>query len=89
MAVILGFDLLNHDFEQLPHFCSVLERDPYHLACMPIHLAAALELKRKNELFLLAHKLVQEYPQKAIAWFAVGCYYYCIRNYDSARRYFA
>jgi anaphase-promoting complex subunit 6 len=69
--------------------CSVLERDPYHLACMPIHLAAALELKRKNELFLLAHKLVQEYPQKAIAWFAVGCYYYCIRNYDSARRYFA
>ncbi|GBG90196.1 hypothetical protein CBR_g50377, partial [Chara braunii] len=66
----------------------LLERDPYHIQCMPVHLAAALELRRKNELFLRAHKLVQEYPHKAISWFAVGCYYYCIRQYDSARRYF-
>ncbi|KAJ7299336.1 hypothetical protein O6H91_Y249500 [Diphasiastrum complanatum] len=67
---------------------SLLEKDPYHLKSMPLHLGAALELGRKNELFLRAHNLVQEYPQKAIAWFAVGCYYYCIRQFDHARRYF-
>uniref|UniRef100_A0ACD5TVM6 Uncharacterized protein n=1 Tax=Avena sativa TaxID=4498 RepID=A0ACD5TVM6_AVESA len=25
---------------------------------------------------------------RAISWFAVGCYYYCIKKYDQARRYF-
>lgn len=29
-------------------------------------------------LFLLAHKMVDLYPESAIAWFAVGCYYYLI-----------
>ncbi|KAH9554615.1 hypothetical protein CY35_08G072400 [Sphagnum magellanicum] len=67
---------------------ALLEKDPYHLTCMPLHIGAALELGRKNELFLRAHNLVQEYPNKAIAWFAVGCYYYCIRQFDHARRYF-
>lgn len=66
----------------------LLDRDPYHLTCISLHLCAALELQRKNELFLRAHLLVQEYPQKAIAWFAVGCYYHCIRQFDHARRYF-
>ncbi|EFJ07248.1 hypothetical protein SELMODRAFT_272183 [Selaginella moellendorffii] len=67
---------------------TLLEKDPYHLKCMPLHLGAALELGRKNELFLRAHNLVQEYSQRPIAWFAVGCYYYCIRQFDHARRYF-
>ncbi|KAK3256963.1 hypothetical protein CYMTET_33922 [Cymbomonas tetramitiformis] len=67
----------------------LLERDPYHLSCLPTHLAAALELHRKNELFLRAHQLMEEHPDRAISWFAVGCYYYCIRNFDSARRYFS
>lgn len=30
------------------------------------------------DLFSLAHKLVDLYPDLAIAWFAVGCYYYVI-----------
>lgn len=67
---------------------ALLEKDPYQLNCMPFHIASALELGRKNDLFLRAHNLVQEYPQKAISWFAVGCYYYCIRQFDHARRYF-
>ncbi len=44
--------------------CRLLEKDPYHLTCMPLHIGAALELGRKNELFLRAHNLVQEYPNK-------------------------
>lgn len=35
-----------------------------------------------------ACRLVNEYPGKAVAWFAVGCYYMCTQQYDSARRYF-
>lgn len=31
-----------------------------------------------SELFYLAHKLVDLQPDQAIAWFAVGCYYYLI-----------
>lgn len=29
------------------------------------------------------------YPDLAIAWFAVGCYYYVIGKSDSARKYLA
>lgn len=67
---------------------ALLRRDPYCLATMPTHLASALELGLKNELFLRAHRLVDEYPHRAVPWFAVGCYYYCVGNFDSARRYY-
>ncbi len=36
----------------------------------------------------VCRRLVQEYPQRALSWFAVGCYYMCTRQYESARRYF-
>lgn len=35
-----------------------------------------------SALFYLAHKLVDLYPDMALAWFAVGCYYYSLGNYD-------
>jgi len=35
---------------------SVLERDPFAEVVMPVHLAAAVQLRKKNELFLLGHK---------------------------------
>ena len=31
---------------------------------------------------------MQEHPQRALSWFAVGCYYMCTRQYESARSYF-
>ena len=34
----------------------LLARDPYALEAMPAHLAASLELGKKNELFLRSHK---------------------------------
>jgi anaphase-promoting complex subunit 6 len=34
----------------------VLRADGYALEAMPVHLAAALELRKKNDLFLLAHR---------------------------------
>nr|ABF94847.1 TPR Domain containing protein, expressed [Oryza sativa Japonica Group] len=67
---------------------ALLERDPFHLKCTLVHLAAAMELGHSNDLYILACNLVKDYPQKALSWFAVGCYYYCIKKYDQARRYF-
>ncbi|XP_077227444.1 anaphase promoting complex 6 isoform X2 [Tasmannia lanceolata] len=66
----------------------LLERNPFHLKCTLVHLAAAMELGHSNELYFMACNLVKDYPQKALSWFAVGCYYYCIKKYDQSRRYF-
>jgi hypothetical protein len=31
-----------------------------------------------SDLFQLAHRLVKLYPEEAISWYAVGCYYFVI-----------
>lgn len=67
---------------------AALEHDPYAAECLPAHLAAALELRKKNELFVRGHRLVEEYPEKAVSWFAVGCYYMATQQYEQARRTF-
>ncbi|XP_047307026.1 anaphase-promoting complex subunit 6 isoform X2 [Impatiens glandulifera] len=67
----------------------LLEKDPFHLKATLVHLAAAMELGHSNELYLMSCNLVKDYPQKALSWFAVGCYYYCIKKYDQSRRHFS
>ncbi|KAF6160032.1 hypothetical protein GIB67_033116 [Kingdonia uniflora] len=59
------------------------------LKCTLVLLATAMELGHSNELYLMACNLVRDYPQKALSWFAVGCYYYCIKKYDQSWRYFS
>ncbi|XP_074311173.1 anaphase-promoting complex subunit 6 [Silene latifolia] len=66
----------------------LLEKDHFHLKCTQVHLAAAMELNQSNELYMMACNLVKDFPQKALSWFAVGCYYFCIKKYDQSRRYF-
>ena len=66
----------------------LVANEPTKLAAIPCYLAVTVELRMKTKLYLCAHKLVEEYPAKAISWFAVACYYYCTRQFDSARRYF-
>ncbi|XP_033226801.1 cell division cycle protein 16 homolog isoform X2 [Belonocnema kinseyi] len=68
---------------------SILKKDPYHNGCLPVHIACLVELKKTNALFYMAHKLVDLYPDMALAWFAVGCYYFSIGKSDPARRYLA
>ncbi|XP_018334446.1 cell division cycle protein 16 homolog [Agrilus planipennis] len=65
----------------------ILKQDPYHNECLPIYISCQVELKHSNKLFTLAHTLVDLYPSLAIAWFAVGCYYYTIGKSDLARRF--
>lgn len=72
----------------LNFLCSVLERDPYSTSVLPTHLSCLVELGKKSELYLLAHKLAESAPKSAISWYAVGCYYYLIRSWQNARLYF-
>eukprot|EP00049_Salpingoeca_infusionum_P000097 m.37138 g.37138 ORF g.37138 m.37138 type:complete len:626 (+) comp10072_c0_seq1:127-2004(+) len=67
----------------------ILDNDPYHHACLPLHIACQVELKDTNGLFYLAHRLVDAYPKNELAWFAVACYYLLTKNYENARRYFS
>ena len=66
---------------------TVMKKDPFHDICLPIHISCLVELKKSNDLFLLAHKLVELYPEWAVAWFAVGSYYFLIGKQEAARRY--
>ncbi|KAG8230089.1 hypothetical protein J437_LFUL009208 [Ladona fulva] len=82
---------------------SILKRDPCRPGCLPVHIACMVEMNKSNdsklqetsgsfgsnELFYLAHRLVDLYPRMAISWFAVGCYYYIIGKNDVARSYLA
>ncbi|KAF9189570.1 anaphase promoting complex subunit cdc16 [Haplosporangium sp. Z 767] len=66
----------------------ILDMDKYNLVCMPMHLVSLYELDLKNDLFYIAHELVDRHPKEAVAWFAVGVYYYLTKNMSEARRYF-
>lgn len=45
-------------------FYRLLEKDPFHMKCTLVHIAAATELGHSNELYLMACNLVKDYPQK-------------------------
>ncbi|KAJ4431999.1 hypothetical protein ANN_20613 [Periplaneta americana] len=78
----------NCNYQQCSHITEdVLKKDPYHSGCLPVHISCLVELKKVNKLFYLAHRLVDLYPEMAISWYAVGCYYYVIGKSDPARRY--
>ena len=40
-----------------------------------------------SDLFLLAHRLVDLFPEWVISWFAVGSYYFLVGKQEHARRY--
>eukprot|EP00928_Gymnodinium_smaydae_P016962 TRINITY_DN16441_c0_g1_i1.p1 TRINITY_DN16441_c0_g1~~TRINITY_DN16441_c0_g1_i1.p1 ORF type:complete len:594 (+),score=94.57 TRINITY_DN16441_c0_g1_i1:91-1872(+) len=66
----------------------VLEEDPYHLAVLPVHIASLVMLGMKSAVFYVAHQLVNAYPSAAVAWFTAGCYYFMVKKYEHARRFF-
>ncbi|KAF6040458.1 CDC16 [Bugula neritina] len=67
----------------------VLNKEPFHLKCLPLHIVLLVELRKPRDLFYLAHRLVDTYPTNAISWFAVACYYHLIHNNELARQYFS
>jgi len=66
---------------------TVVKTDPFHSSCLPLQIAVMVETGKSNDLFQLAHKLVDIYPGKAVSWFAVGCYYMLVNKHETARRF--
>lgn len=56
--------------------------------CVILYVVCQCQLSKKNELFMIAHQLVDLYPEKSIPWFAVGTYYFSIGKYMEARNYY-
>ena len=67
----------------------VLALDPFQHPVLPVHICSMSRLNLHTELFALAHQLVEDYPHEAVSWFAVGCYYHLVQDFESARRYFS
>jgi len=65
------------------------DEDFYYLDLVPMYCSCMIELNKIGELYYLAHKLANSCSDKYVSWFAVGCYYYCVKKYDIARKYFS
>lgn len=71
------------------HIACLVELKKTNGKYMCFHVKIEYTIKNKlytlydhfSALFYLAHKLVDLYPDMALAWFAVGCYYYSLGNY--------
>ena len=66
---------------------AILEKDVHHLHCLPVYISSLVEIDKPTQLFNIAHQLVDLYPESAVSWFAVGCYYLLINKIEPARRY--
>eukprot|EP01023_Acetabularia_acetabulum_P017568 TRINITY_DN18798_c1_g2_i3.p1 TRINITY_DN18798_c1_g2~~TRINITY_DN18798_c1_g2_i3.p1 ORF type:complete len:535 (-),score=62.14 TRINITY_DN18798_c1_g2_i3:249-1853(-) len=60
----------------------------YMFEIVPYHCVACLGLGKRRELFQLGNELMQIGSERAISWFAVGCYYMCIEQYTEAEKAF-
>eukprot|EP01083_Nonionella_stella_P097135 273046_1 len=67
----------------------LIKCDPFNSTMVPVHVCTLVELKLKPELFYLSHNLARERPDQPETWFAVGCYYYLIKEFENARRHFS
>lgn len=100
-AVLKGLennvDLLTNKAEKLFYNCDyrrchdlineILERDPYCPEALEVQIACLMELNKVSQLYILAHKLIDTYPEHVLSWYAVGCYYYLVRKAADARKY--
>lgn len=65
-----------------------MKADPFHTPGLLVHVACLAQLKMRNDLFGLAHRLTEAMPTQAIAWFAVGVYYLVIGDSEKSRAQF-
>lgn len=57
--------------------------------CLLIHIAALVQLRKFEDLFILAHQLVDSQPDNEVSWYTVGCYYYSIGQLGAAKNFFS
>jgi len=90
MMVIKSNCLLNLNLFRSSYDISlfVLSRmDNYNLLSLISHIICLVELGKQSELYKISHDLICAYPDHAVSWFGVGCYYYMTRRYEISRRF--
>ena len=56
---------------------------------MPLHLSCMHHLPNlRSKLFLVAHDMVDNEPDDAISWYAVGLWYFSGKRWEESRRFF-
>ncbi|SCU94507.1 LAFA_0F22232g1_1 [Lachancea sp. 'fantastica'] len=77
-------------FSQCLKLCEeALEHNEYSFTILPTYISCLYELGGKNKLFLISHKLAENFPKHPITWFGVGAYYMCTNKISEARKYFS
>lgn len=77
-------------FQQCLDICTkIIERDELNIAALSNYLSCLYELGGKNKLFLMSHKLAENYPNHYITWVAIGIYYFAIKKTSEARMFFS
>ncbi|GAA6063193.1 hypothetical protein JCM10212_000495 [Sporobolomyces blumeae] len=67
----------------------ILSLHPSHRPTLPVHLACMQHLPNmRSRLFLLAHEMVDNEPDDAISWYAVGLWYFSGKRWEESRRFF-
>ena len=52
-------------------FARAIQKDNMFFDILPIYCVCLYELKKLGELYQCAHNLVENYPKRALSWFAV------------------
>eukprot|EP01080_Neovahlkampfia_damariscottae_P004108 gene4108-7394_t len=85
-AEILFYEQKYHKAHEITN--SILKQDPFFEDCLSIHLSCLVELDKKTDLYALSHTLVNNNPKSPQAWYAVGCYYFLIKKFAQAKKFF-
>jgi anaphase-promoting complex subunit 6 len=79
----------SYDIPAAYEWClKAIRQDPLYFDIIPVYVSCLAELNQVAELYSCAHNLIDNYHGYALSWFAVGTYYFLIKKYDLARKYF-
>ncbi|CAI4044961.1 hypothetical protein SKDZ_11G1840 [Saccharomyces kudriavzevii ZP591] len=77
-------------FNECLELCeAVLETDEFNTNILPTYIGCLYELSKKNKLFLLSHRLAENFPKSAITWFSVATYYMSLDRICEAQKYYS
>lgn len=79
---------LNNLRQALSITTRLVEVDAFDRDVVCQHLAVLVDLKATFKLFEVARFLTKNKSRAELALYAIGCYYYCLANYERAGRYF-
>ncbi|CAI4229293.1 unnamed protein product [Auanema sp. JU1783] len=65
----------------------IIKKHGIYMDCILTHIGALTQLENAEELFLLAHRLVDTMPDHEYAWYAVSMYYFACKNIPAAKNF--